>query len=146
MGALAWTGAAGSWRGVGELWTTSFPEYLEGWEAPEEQNSGQRVIAKQEKLWGSDWRDQGGLRDQGEKPGGWILHGVGVSQPKSSTEQPNPQVPDITSSPSQGPQPALAPPSPLHAGGRGEERACPAREKDHPASPLAQQPTRSPGA
>lgn len=68
----------------------------------------------------------------GEKPGGWTLRGEGVSQPKGSTEQPNPPGPDVTSSPRPGPaaspSPSLLPVFRGQHRRRGLAQLC----KDHP--------------
>lgn len=84
-------------------------------EREEGENSGSGV----EWGWVRWLEKQGGLKSRGgEKPEGWTLQGVGVSQPEGSNERPNPQVSDITSSPRPGP---TASPSPsLLPGVRGE--------------------------
>lgn len=92
---------------------------------------------QEEAFEGSDSR-QSGRRQQGggpfgkgeirrEKAGDWTVLQMGVSQPGSSTEQPNPQIPDITSFSRPGP---TASPSPsylplLWGQGRDSELASP---------------------
>lgn len=65
----------------------------------------------------------------------------GVSQPEGSTEQPNPQIPDVTSSPRLGPiaSPSPSLPTPRWGQGRGREGG-PSSEK---TTPHTRPPTRA---
>lgn len=61
-----------------------------------------------------------------------------MSQPEGSTEQPNPQVPDITSSPRPGPTASPSPSLPHSMLGSGERKGASPAQKRPPHTPTHQ--------